>query len=86
MEETIKELLARNAELTAMIVELSRELAGVKTPVFSEAPEMERLYTTEEEEDEEFMREHDPLYGVDPSEVSQLLKMTGFDNPTVDTV
>jgi hypothetical protein len=85
VEEIIKELLARNAELTAMVVELSRELAGVKTPVFPEAPEMERLFLTEEEEDQEYMREHDPLYGVDPAEVSQLLQLTGFDNTTIET-
>jgi hypothetical protein len=84
MEEIIKELLQRNAELTKMVVDLSRELAGMNVPVTYAPVEMEQLYLNEEDEDAEYRAAHDPLHGVDQTEVSELLALTGFPNTAIE--
>lgn len=57
MDDALVAVLKINAELTKQVVELSRELAGLRSvPVPAEVIPMEtrRLFLTEEEEDEEF--------------------------------
>jgi hypothetical protein len=84
VDDLVKELLAANLELTRLNMELARELGVVKrtVPQLPE-PAYERLYMTEDEEDEAFLREHDPTHGVDMNEVAEVLAISGL-APTIE--
>jgi hypothetical protein len=80
VDDVVKSLLEANLELTRLNADLARELAGLRTrPLQLPDSPYERLYLTEEEEDEQFLKDHDPYDGVDMSEVREVLALTGLD-------